>query len=56
MAITVHQHLRYATGLLDQRFYTDAVGRRLHATTAELLRLAGFISFGAGLHPRAQRY
>ncbi|TDD59355.1 hypothetical protein E1293_46490 [Actinomadura darangshiensis] len=52
----VHQHLRYVTGLLDQHSYTDAVGRRLHATTAELLRLAGFISFDAGLHPRAQRY
>ena len=52
----VHQHLRYVTGMLDTRSYTDAVGRRLHGTAAELLRLAGFISFDAGLHPRAQRY
>lgn len=52
----VHQHLRYATDLLDNRTYTDTVGRRLHATTAELLRLAGFISFDSGLHARAQRY
>ncbi|SEG26921.1 hypothetical protein SAMN04489712_104155 [Thermomonospora echinospora] len=52
----VHQHLRYVTGLLDERRYSDTVGRRLHATAAELLRLAGFICFDSGLHARAQRY
>lgn len=52
----VHQHLRYVTTLLDQRTYTDTVGRRLHTTAAELLRLAGFICFDSGIHPRAQRY
>ncbi|MFF5264612.1 hypothetical protein ACFY4C_37290 [Actinomadura viridis] len=52
----VHHHLRYVTGLLKQHSYTEVVGRRLHSTVAELLRLAGFISFDSGLHPRAQRY
>lgn len=52
----VHQHLRYVTGLLDERRYTDTVGRRLHGTAAELLRLAGFICFDSSLHARAQRY
>lgn len=52
----VHQHLRYVSGLLNQHRYTDTVGRRLHATAAELLRLAGFLAFDAGRHARAQRY
>jgi tetratricopeptide (TPR) repeat protein len=52
----VHQHLRYVTALLDQRRYTDSVGRRLHGTAGELLRLAGFLCFDSGLHARAQRY
>lgn len=52
----VREHLRTVTELLDNRRYTDVVGRRLHATAAELLRLAGWLSFDTGRHPQAQRY
>jgi hypothetical protein len=52
----VQENLRYVTGLLDTRRYCDTVGRRLHATAAELLRLAGFTAFDAAQHGLAQRY
>jgi len=52
----VRAHLRYVLGLLDQRHYTDTVGRRLHATAGELMRVAGWLSFDSGHHPQAQRY
>jgi tetratricopeptide (TPR) repeat protein len=52
----VHRHLQYVTGLLGERGYAETVGRRLHATAGELLRLAGFICFDSGLHAHAQRY
>ncbi|HWR46412.1 MAG TPA: hypothetical protein VN327_02160, partial [Pseudonocardiaceae bacterium] len=41
----VRAHLRHVLGLLDQRRYPDSVGRRLHATAGELMRLAGWLSF-----------
>lgn len=46
----VHQQLRFVTSLLDERRYTDAVGRRLYGTAGELLRLAGFVCFDSGQH------
>ncbi len=52
----VRAHLRHVLGLLDQRRYSDSVGRRLHATAGELMRLAGWLSFDSGHHPQAQRY
>lgn len=52
----VRQHLRTVTDLLEQRRYSDGVGRRLHATAGELQRLAGWLSFDAGHHAQAQRY
>ncbi|MBV9730089.1 MAG: hypothetical protein JO309_11935 [Pseudonocardiales bacterium] len=52
----VRAHLRHVLGLLDQRRYTDSVGRRLHATAAELMRLAGWSALEGGQHPQAQRY
>ncbi|MFF5265018.1 hypothetical protein ACFY4C_39550 [Actinomadura viridis] len=52
----VREHLRYVTTLLRTGRYNDSVGRRLHATAAELLRLAGFVSFDSGHHGLAQRY
>jgi len=52
----VRAHLRHVFELLDQRRYTDTVGRRLHATAAELLRLSGWSAFEDGHHPQAQRY
>ncbi|MGH3826592.1 MAG: hypothetical protein ACRDQX_05380, partial [Pseudonocardiaceae bacterium] len=52
----VRANLRHVLGLLDQRRYTEAVGRRLHATAAELMRLAGWSAMDGGQHPQAQRY
>ncbi|HKR48275.1 MAG TPA: hypothetical protein VJT72_01630 [Pseudonocardiaceae bacterium] len=52
----VRANLRHVLGLLDQRRYTDSVGRRLHATAGELMRLGGWLSFDSGHHPQAQRY
>src|SRR5262249_33231575 len=49
-------HLTYATWLLDHHSYTDTVGRRLYSSAGELMRLAGWLSFDAGDHGRAQRY
>lgn len=46
----------YVAQLLDERRYSDTVGRRLHGTAAELLRLGGWLSFDAGHHGQAQRY
>lgn len=50
------QHLGVVIDLIDNRRYTTAIGRRLHACAGELLRLAGWLSFDAGQHPQAQRY
>ncbi|WP_280453978.1 hypothetical protein [Nocardia brasiliensis] len=42
--------------LLDHSNYTDTVGRRLHSSAGEMLRLAGWLAFDGGQHARAQRY
>jgi tetratricopeptide (TPR) repeat protein len=52
----VRAHLRQVLGLLEERRYSDSVGRRLHATAGELMRLTGWLSFDGGGHPQAQRY
>lgn len=52
----VHQHLTGIVALLEERRYTDTVGKRLHATAGELLRLAGWLAFDNGHHPAAQRF
>jgi hypothetical protein len=52
----VRANLQHVQTLLDQRRYPDTVGRRLHATAAELMRLAGWSAFESGHHPQAQRY
>lgn len=52
----VRDQLRHVLRQLDQRSYTDTVGRRLHATAAELMRLAGYLAFDGSHHPQAQRY
>jgi tetratricopeptide (TPR) repeat protein len=49
-------HLRTVIDLLEHRRYRDTVGRRLHATAAELLRLGGFLAFDTGRHALAQRH
>lgn len=46
----------YVGGLLRNGSYTDSLGRRLHATLAELLRLGGWLSFDGGNHAEAQRF
>jgi hypothetical protein len=52
----VRQHLTTVVNLLRERSYTDTVGRRLHTTAGELLRLAGWLSFDDGHHSQAQRF
>ncbi|MGH3928173.1 MAG: hypothetical protein ACRDTT_35810, partial [Pseudonocardiaceae bacterium] len=52
----VRGQLRYVLDLLDQHRYPETVGRRLHASAGELMRLAGWLSFDSGCHPQAQRY
>jgi hypothetical protein len=52
----VRANLRYVLGLLEERRYSDSVGRRLHTTAGELMRLAGWLSFDSRQHPQAQRY
>ncbi|WP_197048713.1 hypothetical protein [Streptosporangium roseum] len=42
--------------VLEKSSYSVAVAQRLHGLAAELGRLAGYISFDAGLHSAAQRY
>jgi hypothetical protein len=48
--------LSSVAGTLTQSACTEAEGARLHAAVAELLRLAGWLSFDAGLPGQAQRY
>jgi hypothetical protein len=46
----------YVARLLREGSYTDLVGRRLHRTLGELLRLAGWVSYDSGDEVRAQRF
>jgi hypothetical protein len=50
------KQLRYVVNLIENHRYPEPIGRRLHATAAELLRLAGWSCFEAGGHAQAQRY
>ncbi len=52
----VQAHIRYVLTLLRNHRYTASVGTRLHGAAAELLRLAGWLSFDAGHQAQAQRY
>lgn len=52
----VRAHLRHVLHLLRSASYDDTTGRRLHASAAELLRLAGWLCFDTSQHARAQRY
>ncbi|MFV2086404.1 hypothetical protein ACFHWT_18205, partial [Micromonospora sp. LOL_021] len=52
----VRQHLATVVEVLRERRYTDSVGRRLHGTAGELMRLAGWLSFDDGNHSQAQRF
>jgi tetratricopeptide (TPR) repeat protein len=48
--------VRQVVGLIENGRYSKAVGHRLYATAAELLRLAGWSCFEANRHADAQRY
>lgn len=52
----VSAQVRYVIDMLRNRSYSASVGARLHSSAAELLRLAGWLSFDAGKQARAQRY
>ncbi|MEV0619625.1 hypothetical protein AB0I81_40345 [Nonomuraea sp. NPDC050404] len=48
--------LRLVVRLLSRGSYSEAVGRRLHASAAELARFTGWAAFDAGKHTAAERY
>jgi hypothetical protein len=48
--------LRNVSTMLNERRFTDQVGRRLLSCSAETLRLAGFLAFDAGNRGQAERY
>ena len=50
----VQAHLKTVLDLLQRHRYSDTLGQRLHSTAAELLRLAGWLSFDSGRHPQAE--
>jgi transcriptional regulator with XRE-family HTH domain/tetratricopeptide (TPR) repeat protein len=52
----VRSQAAYVQTLLSECSYSDSVGRDLYAAMAELLRLAGWLSFDAGRHGEAQRF
>ncbi len=52
----IKSQVRFVLDLLRDRSYAETVGKRLHAAAAELLRLAGWVSFDVGQHASAQRY
>ncbi|MGW0005427.1 hypothetical protein [Nocardia grenadensis] len=52
----VRAHLGHVLRLLRDGSYDDSTGRRLHASAAELLRLAGRLCFDTSQHAHAQRY
>jgi len=52
----VSAQAQYITALLRDGKYTDSIGRRLHGTLAELLRLGGWVSFDNGRQGAAQRF
>jgi len=52
----VQAQIRFVLDLLRHHRYGSSVGTRLHGATAELLRLAGWLSFDAGHQAQAQRY
>jgi tetratricopeptide (TPR) repeat protein len=52
----VRAQVRHVVELLKDGSYTSTVGIRLTAAAAELMRLAGWLSYDAGRNPLAQRY
>lgn len=52
----VRAQVRHVVELLRDGSYTSRVGTRLNGAAAELMRLAGWLSYDAGRNPMAQRY
>jgi hypothetical protein len=52
----VWEHLDTVLDIIENRHYSDAIGRRLHSSAGELLRLAGWLFFDSGNHAQAQRF
>jgi tetratricopeptide (TPR) repeat protein len=52
----VRAQVRHVVELLRDGSYTSSVGYRLNGAAAELMRLAGWLSYDAGRNPMAQRY
>ena len=52
----VRGHLATVVDLIQGRRYDDTVGRRLHGSAAELLRLAGWLCFDGSAHRQAERF
>jgi tetratricopeptide (TPR) repeat protein len=52
----VRAQVRHVVELLRDGSYTASVGTRLNAAAAELMRLAGWLSYDADRNPLAQRY
>ncbi|MGW3991797.1 helix-turn-helix transcriptional regulator [Streptomyces sp. NPDC004830] len=52
----IDAHLSTAIDLIAEGRYTAAVGRRLHAVTAELAHCAAWLRFDDGRHADAQRH
>jgi hypothetical protein len=52
----VRGQVTYVAQLIREGRYSDSVGRRLHGTLGELLRLGGWVSYDDGDVPQAQRF
>jgi hypothetical protein len=52
----VRAQIGYVARLLREGRYSDSMGRRLHGTLGELLRLGGWVSYDDGDQAQAQRF
>lgn len=52
----VRAQISFVARLLREGRYTDSLGRRLHGTLGELLRLGGWVSYDDGNLAQAQRF
>lgn len=52
----VQAQISFVARLLREGRYTDSLGRRLHGTLGELLRLGGWVSYDDGNLAQAQRF
>ena len=52
----VRAQISFVARLIREGRYTDSLGRRLHGTLGELLRLGGWVSYDDGNLAQAQRF